>query len=247
MTIGSPGDLRGLKRVGRLVGQALRLMRDAAGPGMTTGELDEVGAAFLRRRGARSAPQLFYNFPGFSCISVNEEIVHGVPGPRRLAPRDVVKIDVTAELGGYVADAALTVVLPPMGRNALRLRRCAENAFAEAVRVARAGRPIAVIGRAVEGEARARGFSVLRPLSGHGVGRRLHEEPAVPNFDSPLSTGLLHEGLVVAVEPILSALPAALIEEPDGWTLRTHNRCLAVHYEHTIVITRSAPLVLTAA
>jgi methionyl aminopeptidase len=247
MTIESADDLEALQRVGRLVGQALQRMSEAAQPGMTTAELDAIGADFLRANGARSAPRLFYDFPGFNCISVNEEIVHGVPGARRLAPRDVLKIDVTAELDGYIADTALTVVLPPVAPGADRLRRCAEDAFAAALKAARVDRPVSAIGRAVDTEVRSQGFSVLRALCGHGVGRHLHEEPSVPNFFSPLTTGVLHDGLVIAVEPILSALPTTIVEEPDGWTLRTHNRCLAVHYEHTIVITQGEPIVLTAA
>jgi methionyl aminopeptidase len=247
VTISSQSDLAGLARIGRLVAQALQVMRLAARPGLTTAELDDVGATFLRRHGAGSAPQLTYGFPGFNCISVNEEIVHGVPGPRVLRQRDVVKIDVTAELNGFVADAAVTVVLPPVTGQARRLRRSAQAAFERAMRVARAGNRVAEIGRAVEAEVRSRGFSVVREMCGHGVGRGIHEEPSVPNFYSALTRGTLAEGMVLAVEPIISAAPARVVEEPDGWTLRTHNRSLAVHYEHTVVITRGGPIILTAA
>jgi|HubBroStandDraft_3_1064219.scaffolds.fasta_scaffold11882_2 methionyl aminopeptidase len=247
MTIESSADLDGMRRVGRLVGRALRAMREAVRPGMSTAELDGVGAEFLQRRGARSAPQITYGFPGFNCISVNEEIVHGVPGERRLGPGDVVKLDVTAELDGYVADAALTVLIPPAQPAALRLGRCARDAFMRALGVARAGNAVAEIGRAVEREVQRQGFSVLRELAGHGVGRGVHEPPTVPNFWSVETRGTLRPGLVLAVEPILAAAPARAVAEPDGWTLRTDNRCLAVHHEHTIVITAGAPLVLTAA
>lgn len=245
MTLSSQSDLDALRRVGRLVALALQAMRTAARPGMTTAELDAVGAAFLRRHGARSAPQLAYGFPGFTCISVNDEIVHGVPGPRVLKPRDVVKIDVTAELDGYVADAAVTVILPPAAPRARQLRECARAAFGRALGAARAGNRVAEIGRAVEQEVRRRGFSVLRDLTGHGVGRTIHESPSVPNYYSPFIPGLLTDGLVLAVEPLVSAEPAEVVEEPDGWTLRTDNHCLAAHHEHTIVITRGAPLVVT--
>ena len=247
MTIGSKNDLAGMERVGRLVALALRAMRAAAMPGMTTAELDGVGAAFLRKRGARSAPQMTYGFPGFTCISVNEEIVHGVPGPRRLQPGDVVKIDVTAELGGYVADAARTVLIPPTEPAARRLADCARSAFAAAMRAATAGTALSQIGRAVEDEVTLAGFSVVRDLTGHGVGRTIHEKPAVLNYYSPLALGTLTDGLVLAVEPILSSRPARVIEERDGWTLRTSNRCLAVHHEQTVVITQGEPRILTAA
>jgi len=247
MTIGSKEDLDGMTRVGKLVGEAIRQMKAAVRPGMTTAELDQVGADFLRRQGARSAPQLTYNFPGFNLISVNEQIVHGVPGSRRLEPGDVVKIDVTAELGGYIADSATTVVLPPASPVARKLRKCARAAFEKALAVARVGRQVNDIGRAIEGEVRRHGFSVLRNLCGHGVGKTIHEAPEVPNFYDPRSRTPLTEGLVLAVEPMISVEPAQLVTEPDGWTIRTSNRALTAHYEHTIVITRGEPLVLTAA
>jgi methionyl aminopeptidase len=247
MTISSREDLAGMARVGRLVGEAIREMQGAVRAGMTTAELDSVGADFLRRQGARSAPQFTYGFPGFNLISVNEEIVHGVPGPRRLAPGDVVKIDVTAELGGYIADAATTVLLPPVSPVGRKLRKCARSAFAKALAEARIGNRINDLGRSVEEEVRRHGFSVLRGLCGHGVGKAIHEAPEVPNFFDPRSRTPLTEGLVLAVEPMIAATPSQLVTEPDGWTIRTRNRSLTAHYEHTIVITRGEPLVLTAA
>jgi len=245
MTISSKSDLAGLERVGALVALALREMERAARPGLSTEQLDNVGKVFLRRFGARSAPQLSYGFPGFTCISVNEEIVHGVPGARVLLPGDVVKIDVTAELDGFVADAALTLVLPPASAEARKLRRCAQRAFSRAMEVARAGFPIREIGRVVEQEVRRHHFAVVREMCGHGVGRSIHEHPSVPNYDSVLTRGMLANGMVLAIEPIISSQPATVVEEPDGWTLRTHNRCLAAHYEHTVVIRDGEPLLVT--
>ncbi|HJU90436.1 MAG TPA: type I methionyl aminopeptidase [Gemmatimonadaceae bacterium] len=247
MTISSRSDLEGMTRVGQLVARARRYMRDAARVGMTTEQLDDLGARFLRRAGARSAPQLAYGFPGFSCISLNDEVVHGVPGPRKLERGDILKIDVTAELDGFIADSAETVLLPPSSDEGRRLRRCAHVAFARAMRVARAGIALSEIGRAVEDEVMRHGFSVIRDLTGHGVGRRIHEEPAVPNYYSPLTRGRLREGQVLAIEPLVSSRPARVVEEPDGWTLRTHNRALAVHHEHTVIVTRGRAVVLTAA
>lgn len=247
MTISSKEDLAGMTRVGRLVGEAIREMKAAVRPGMTTAELDAVGAGWLRRQGARSAPQLTYNFPGFNLISVNEQVVHGVPGPRRLEPGDVVKIDVTAELGGYIADAAVTVVLPPVSPTARKLKRCVRAAFEQGLSVARPGNRVSEIGRVVDKEVRRYGFTVLRNLCGHGVGRTIHEAPSVPNFYDPGMRDVLEEGMVIALEPMISAEPARTVQEPDGWTIRTHNRSLAAHYEHTVVISRGQPLVLTAA
>src|SRR5689334_12052093 len=245
MTVSTKSDLAALERVGALVALTLREMEQAARPGITTAALDAIGAAFLRRHGARSAPQLSYGFPGFTCISVNEQIVHGVPGARVLAPGDVVKIDVTAELDGFVADAAITVTLPPVSAEARRLRKCAQRAFAQAMAVARAGTPIREIGRAVEDEVKRHDFAVVREMCGHGVGRSIHETPSVPNYYSVMTRGMLTDGMVLAIEPIISARPTRVIEEPDGWTLRTHNGSLAAHYEHTVVIRDGEPLLIT--
>lgn len=245
MTVSSKSDLSGLTRVGALVAMALREMERETRPGLSTAQLDAIGAAFLRKHGARSAPQLSYDFPGFTCISVNEQIVHGVPGPRVLSAGDVVKIDVTAELDGFVADAAITVTLPPVSAEARRLRKCAQRAFAQAMNVARAGTPIREIGRAVEEEVKRHDFAVVKEMCGHGVGRSIHETPSVPNYFSMLTRGVLTDGMVLAVEPIISAKPAQVIEEPDGWTLRTHNGSLAAHYEHTVVIRNGEPLLVT--
>ena len=147
---------------------------------MTTADLDDIGAAVLKAAGARSAPQLVYGFPGFNLLSVNDEIVHGIPGRRRLAPGDVLKLDVTAELDGYIADAARTIVLPPATSVARRLRDAAKRAFDRAAGAARAGRLVSTIGQEVEASIKTDGFSVVRALSGHGVGRTIHEPPTVP-------------------------------------------------------------------
>jgi len=245
VTVSSKSDLVGLERVGSLVALALREMEQATRPGLSTAQLDAIGAAFLRRHGARSAPQLSYDFPGFSCISVNEQIVHGVPGPRVLVAGDVVKIDVTAELDGFVADAAVTVTIPPVSAEARRLRKCAQRAFARAMTVARAGTPIREIGRVIEDEVKRHDFAVVREMCGHGVGRSIHETPSVPNYYSVMTRGMLTDGMVLAIEPIISARAARVVEEADGWTLRTHNGSLAAHYEHTVVIREGEPLLIT--
>ena len=246
MTVKSKSDLAGMRSVGRLVALALREMRNAVRPGLTTAQLDDVGAAFLRRHGARSAPQLTYDFPGFNCISVNDEVVHGVPGPRVLAPGDVVKIDVTAELDGFIADAAITVIIPPVTPRTRNLVVCAQRSFRRAMKVAAADVRISELGRAVETEVERWGHSVLRDMCGHGVGRALHEKPTVPNFFSPFTPGRLEEGLVIALEPIISESPTPVIEGEDGWTIRTATGCLAAHYEHTIMIGEGRAEVLTS-
>src|SRR5688572_10995333 len=244
MSIESHDDLLGMTRAGHVVARVLDEMQASIRPGMTTGELDEIGGRALARHGARSAPRERYGFPGFTCISVNEEIVHGVPGPRRIAPGDVVKLDVTAALDGYIADAARTVLLPPVDPVARRLRHAAREALQRALGAARSGEYVSVIGRAVDAHARRQGFSVLRELCGHGVGRHIHEPPDVPNYENRRSSDRLTEGLVIAIEPMLTAQASKVVEGRDGWTLSTANRTIAVHEEHTVVITRGAPIVL---
>ena len=247
MTISSENDLVAMQRVGQLVARTIAHMRAEVRPGMTTLELDGIGERFARAEGARSAPQLAYDFPGFNCLSVNDEIVHGIPGARVLNPGDVVKLDVTLELDGYMADSAVTVVIPPVSVEARSLQRAARIAFNRGLAVARAGTSLREVGRAVESAARREGAVVVRELTGHGIGRRIHEPPIVPNWADPDVRTTLTEGLVIALEPMLTSAPARVVEDADGWTLRTHNRVLAVHHEHTIVIRRGAPLVLTAA
>jgi methionyl aminopeptidase len=246
MTITNTLELEGMTAVGRLVGLALQAMAAAVRPGITTGELDDIGATFLRAQGAESAPQAVYNFPGFSCISVNDEVVHGVPGPRKVAPGDLVKLDVTARLDGFIADAAVTVPVQPVALPAQTLSDAARSAFERAMPLAYPGRRVAELGRIIDGEVRARGFSVLREVAGHGVGRTIHEPPDVLNYFNPHQRDRLSDGLVIAVEPIIAARPARVVEEKDGWTLRTHNGALAAHYEHTVLVTKDGPRLLTA-
>lgn len=248
MTISTDADLAAMRRVGQLVARTIAHMRAALRPGITTAQLDDLGMRFARAEGARSAPQLTYGFPGFTCISVNDQIVHGIPGPRTLAPGDVVKLDVTLELDGYMADSAVTAVVPPVSDAARRLQRAARVAFNQGLAEVRAGRTLRDVGRAVEAAARREGATVIRELCGHGIGRRLHEEPSVPNWPDPTATRVLHEGLVLALEPMLTtAQRPRVVEERDGWTLRTHDGALAVHHEHTVMVRKGAALVLTAA
>ncbi|MGH3145375.1 MAG: type I methionyl aminopeptidase [Rubrobacter sp.] len=247
MTIESDRDLAGLRAVGRVVALALGEMKAALKPGMTTAELDAVGAAVFDRYGARSAPRLAYGFPGVNLISVNDEAVHGIPGARVVRAGDLVKIDVTAEMGGYVADAAVTVALPPGPSVNEELRDCAELAFERAASVARAGRPVNKIGRAVETLVRRRGFVVMTDLNGHGVGREIHEPPTIPNFFDRRLKCPLTEGLVITIEPIITTGSGRTVEGPDGWTISTADGSPAAHHEHTLVITKGSPIVLTAA
>ena len=247
MSIDDDRDLIGLRRAGRVVAETLAAMREAVRVGISTAELDGIAAEVLRRHGARSAPKLIYDFPGSACISVNDEAVHGVPGPRRLAPADVVTLDVTVELDGYFADAAETVAVPPVPEVAQRLIECARAAFESAARAVRSGERLAVVGGRVEAEVERRGFRVMRELCGHGIGREIHEAPSVANYYDPFERPRLTEGLVIALEPIVSAGASRTRTAADGWTLSSVDGSLTAHHEHTIVVTRGRPLVLTAA
>jgi methionyl aminopeptidase len=248
MSIESEKDLAGLRAAGKVVAEALAAMRAAVRPGVTTRQLDEVGARVFARHGARSAPQLAYDFPGVNCISVNDEAVHGVPSDRALAEGDLVKLDVTAELDGYMADAAITVPVGSVAGDALSLVAAAERALTRAIGVARDGVRLNEIGRAVQSEVQRAGFFVLPQLGGHGIGRTIHEPPSVPNHYVASDETVLTEGLVITIEPIISATTSRAVGPGrDGWTIRTADRGLSAHAEHTIVITRDVPIVLTAA
>jgi len=247
MSIGSEEELEALQAIGRIVGRTLRQLAREVRPGVSTAELDAIGAKLLAAEGAESAPPKVYGFPGAVCISVNDEIVHGVPGARVVAPGDLVKLDLTAEKDGYLADAAVSVAVPPAPEVALRLAGCAQSAFERAMREARARRRVCDIGAAVEREVLRNGFSVVRELCGHGIGRTIHEPPQVPNYGDPRNHQRLSEGLVITVEPIITAGRGEARQAADGWTMKTVDGSLAAHYEHTLVITRGAPMLLTAA
>ena len=247
MSIQSPDDLAGLQAIGRIVALTLQAMARAVQPGITTAELDLIAARELARRGAEASPALVYGFPGASCISLNSQVVHGVPSPRTtVEPGDLVKLDLTAQKDGYVADAAVTVAVPPASLTARRLTQCVENAFDRARSVAGAGNKISAIGRAVEKEVRDAGFEVLRQWCGHGVGRTIHEAPEVPNFEDRSNPAVLADGLVITVEPIITAGIDKSFVSSDGWTVVTADQALSAHYEHTMVITGSEPILVTA-
>jgi len=247
MSINGPDELRGMRAAGAVVLIMLGAMRSAVRPGITTQELDEVGAGVMRQHGARSAPALVYGFPGVNCISLNEEAVHGIPGKRALQQGDLVKLDVTVEKDGFMADAAVTVPVGEVTEERQRLVACAERAFAKAMLVARAGFRVSEIGRVIEREVRRDGFSVIRDLGGHGIGRTIHEEPRVPNYADPAANEVLTEGLVITVEPIIAAGSGRAFVAQDKWTVVTADRRPSAHYEHTLVITKGAPMLLTAA
>jgi len=247
MSITTEEELVGMQAAGVIARKVLEAMKQQVRPGVTTAQLDAIGNRAMLEHGARSAPAMVYGFPGGSCISVNDEVVHGIPGERALAAGDLVKLDVTIEKDGFMADTAATVAVGAVSPERSQLMECAERAFFKAMLVARAGFRVFEIGRAVEKEVRRSGFSVVRPLCGHGIGRTIHEDPQVPNFLDLQARSILTEGLVITVEPIIAAGTGEEFLAEDGWTVRTVDQSMAAHYEHTIVITRGKPIVLTAA
>jgi methionyl aminopeptidase len=247
MTVTDEEELEQLKRIGRIVALALQAMSRSLEPGITTRELDQIGKAVLQAHGARSAPVLVYHFPGSTCISINDEAAHGIPGDRVVQAGDLVNIDVSAELNGYYADTGASFAVPPVSAEDEYLLRCGKAALKQALGSIRAGRRLNAIGRAVENHARACNLNVIRSLHGHGVGRGLHEEPrAVPNYYNPLDRRTLTEGQVIAIEPFLTPGNGQVFEKNDGWTIQTADGQRLAQFEHTIVVTRGAPLVLTA-
>jgi methionyl aminopeptidase len=245
MSVDTPEELEGLRRAGALVAAVLDALREAVTPGVTTAELDVLAAERMRAAGARSAPIITYDFPGAICISVGDEVVHGIPGPRRLVAGDVVKLDVSLELDGYFADSATTVIVAPAAPSDARLVAATRAALQRGMRAAVAGATLRDVGQTVEKIAEARGFSVLRDLTGHGIGRALHEPPTVYNYAERSANQRLHEGLVLTIEPMLAGT-RQILGTGDGWTVVTADGSSAAHEEHTIIVTTGEPIVLTA-
>jgi methionyl aminopeptidase len=246
MSIEGPDDLEGLRRIGAIVARARDAVLQEVRAGVTTAELDEVGRDVLLAHGARSAPQLAYNFPGYTCISVNDALAHGIPSKKQvLREGDLVNVDVSAELDGYWADTGASA---PVGTVAPRLRQLlwtTREAQAEAMQQARAGQPINRIGSVIERRAKKHGFRVVRTLGGHGVGRHIHEPPHVSNVYEAKDKTVLWEGLVLTIEPFLTTRATDVIESDDGWTLRTPDGSVGAQFEHTFVVTKDRPIVLT--
>lgn len=248
MTIETDEDLQALLRVGTLVARTLRELRAHVRPGISTAELDLLGERLLERSGAQSAPRMVYGFPGALCISVNDEAAHGIPGERIVAAGDLVKIDLTAELDGYMADAAITIGVSPLTPARRKLATCASDSLENAVRVVTAGRRLREVGAAAESGVRKQHLTVVRELCGHGVGRTIHEEPhCVPSYFDSRATESLHEGEVLAIEPHITSGSGRISTGRDGWTLRTDDGSPVANFEHTVVVTKGRPIVLTAA
>ena len=246
MTADSPNDIQHLKAIGRICAETLRRMQNAVRAGMTTRELDEIGRAFLEAEGARSAPQAMYNFPGATCISISPVIAHGIPNEYVLQAGELIHIDVSAELNGYYADTGASMVVAKSERVFDKLIEATKATLSKALRAAKAGSPINGISRTVQSEARKRGYNVIYDLTGHGIGRKLHEDPKeILNYYNPADRRILNEGLVLAIEPFLTPGIGRVTKERDGWSLRTSDKTIAAQFEHTIIVTKNEPIILT--
>lgn len=247
MSIETEFDLIGLQNIGRIVALARDKMLKAVAAGITTKELDEIGEKVLLQYGAKSAPKHEYGFPGVTCISINDEAAHGIPGPRYIKEGDSVNIDVSAVLEGYYADTGATVVVGNTAPIKSALCECSRSALQKGIDKARAGARINQIGKAINNEARSKEFKVIRNLTGHGIGRRLHEEPEyILNYFDIRDSKILKEGLVLAVETFVSTGAEYVYQDSDGWTLKTPEGSIVAQFEHTIVVTKNQPIILTA-
>jgi len=246
MTIQSTADIRGLQRIGQIVAATVTAMKAAMKPGMTTAELDKIGRRVLESYGARPAPEFFYGYPGATCISINEEVAHAIPGKRIIRAGDLVNIDVSAELDGYVADTGASFPVGEASPLIHALCAATQEALCASIAVAKAGNRMAEVQEAIDGVAQKHGFTVIRNLSGHGIGRHLHEAPNhVPDFARGKDQRRFQKGSVLTIEPFLSTGPRIAQETSDGWTLVTKPGHFTAQYEHTLIITDGEALIIT--
>ncbi len=246
MIVQSEEDIKHLKAIGHICAMTLKTMMEHAKPGMTTLELDNIGMEFLKKAGAQSAPMAMYHFPGATCISVSPVIAHGIPNERVLQEGDLVNIDVSAEMNGYYGDTGASMVVAKQVPEYEKLLAAARSALEKALHVAVAGNPLNLIGQTIQQEAQRNGYGVIFDLTGHGIGHKLHEAPAeVFNYNKPKDHRILEEGLVLAIEPFLTTGKGHVFEERDGWSLRTIDRTIAAQFEHTVIVTKNEPIILT--
>lgn len=248
MTITNEADLERLKAIGRICAMARDAMAAALQPGMTTLELDDIGRKLLEEHGAQSAPEVTYDFPGATCISVNEEIAHGIPGARVIAAGDLVNIDVSAVKDGVFADTGASYLVPAGTPSLEKLCRDGKRAMWEGIRAVRSGAPLAVVGDAIGAFAKKNGYSLIKNLASHGVGDSLHDEPGeIPTWPDRSERRRITDGLVFTIEPFLSlgGRSAEQKSSDDEWTLVSEPRAFTVQYEHTIVATRRGAVVVT--
>ena len=234
-----------MRRAGRITAAARAVAREMVRPGVTTHQIDEAVFKFIKSQGAVPSFLHYNGYPASVCVSVNDEIIHGIPGKRVLQEGDIVSVDVGAYIGGYHGDCAGTYPCGDVSDEAMRLIRVTQQSFFEGIKMAREGNRIGDISHAVQAYVEAQGFSIVREYVGHGIGQRMHEEPEVPNYGQAGHGRRLLRGMTIAVEPMVNAGSASIIQMSDGWTVKTADGRNAAHYENTILITAGEPEILT--
>ena len=243
----SRAELEKLRRVNQLVASVLGALRDMVTPGVTTREIDLVAERLVREAGAEPAFKGYHGYPATVCASVNEQVVHGIPSDRRLAEGDILSLDMGAKLDGFFGDCAVTVPVGPVSDEASELLRVTEEALFRGIDAVKPGARVSDIGAAVQHHVEAHGFSVVREFVGHGIGTSLHEEPQVANYGPAGHGPRLAEGMVLAIEPMVNVGKPTVKVLTDCWTAVTRDGSLSAHFEHTVAVTASGPLVLTRA
>lgn len=246
ISLKSPREIEAMRRAGRITAQARALAGSMVAPGVTTHEIDTAVRRFIESHGAKPSFLGYGGFPGSACISVNEEVIHGIPGPRKLKEGDIVSVDVGAYIGGFHGDCAGTYPCGKVSDEAMRLIQVTERSFWEGIQYAKQGCRVSDIGHAVQAYVEANGFSVVRDFVGHGVGAKLHEPPEVRNFGPAGHGPRLQPGMTIAVEPMVNAGGWQVKVLPDGWTTVSLDGSLTAHYENSILITDGEPEILTA-
>jgi methionyl aminopeptidase len=243
----SSSEIEQMARAGRVVADTIALLGEHVRPGVSTAELDSLAEEFITSRGGYPTFKGYRGYPAATCLSPNDMIVHGIPGPYTLQEGDVLSVDVGVTLGGFVADSAYTFAVGEISSEADRLLEVGQGALAAGVEQCRVGNRLSDISHAVQKATEEAGFSVVRSLVGHGVGRSMHEDPQIPNFGPPGRGPLLAEGMAFAVEPMITAGGPDIVVHEDEWSISTADGSLAAHFEHTVAVTEAGPRVLTAA
>ena len=248
ITIKSAADIEKMDEAGRIVEETLNLLAKSAEIGMTTQELDDIAVSYIKSRGAEASFLNYNGYPRSICTSVNDQVVHGIPGKYRLKDGDILSLDVGAYKNGFHGDAARTVLIGTVPEETQKLVRVTRECFFEGIRFAKPGFRISDIARAIQAHAESHGYGVVRDLVGHGIGRNMHEDPEVPNFWDAAHFGRgarLEAGMTIAIEPMINAGTARVLQLSDGWTVVTADGKPSAHYENTVLITEGEPRLLT--
>ena len=238
-------EIDAIRAAARIVAMTIEMLSREVRPGITTGQLDRAAEAFIRDHGGRPAFKGYRGFPASICPAINEQVVHGIPGARRLEEGDIVGLDVGVEKDGFYGDAAVTVPVGKVSPEARKLLEVSRESLARGIQQARAGNRVGDISHAIQTYVEQHGFSVVRSLVGHGIGREMHEEPQVPNYGPPERGPRLMAGQVLAIEPMVNVGGPDVVTQPDGWTVVTRDGSLSAHFEHTVAVGPRGPEILS--